>query len=78
MLVLGRSQVEALLDVDILIDVLAVAMADLSAGRASAPDRVAALVPGVAATLPPVTAMRAADAQCRDTAADPPGADRGV
>ncbi|MER7482644.1 ornithine cyclodeaminase family protein [Streptomyces sp. NPDC126510] len=45
MLVLGRSQVEALLDVDILIDALAAAMADLSAGHASAPDRVAALVP---------------------------------
>ncbi|MEU8034740.1 ornithine cyclodeaminase family protein, partial [Streptomyces sp. NPDC049099] len=45
MLVLGRSQVEALLDVDALIDALASAMADLSAGHASAPDRVAALVP---------------------------------
>lgn len=45
MLVLGRSQVEALLDVDALIDALASAMADLSAGRASAPDRIAALVP---------------------------------
>jgi alanine dehydrogenase len=44
-LVLGRSQVEALLDLDALIDALAPAMADLSAGRASAPDRVAALVP---------------------------------
>ncbi|MDT0485386.1 ornithine cyclodeaminase family protein [Streptomyces doebereineriae] len=45
MLVLGRSQVEALLDVDSLIDALAPAMADLTAGRASVPDRVAALVP---------------------------------
>lgn len=45
MLVLGRSQVEALLDVDSLIDALAPAMADLSASRASVPDRVAALVP---------------------------------
>ncbi|HEY3483354.1 MAG TPA: ornithine cyclodeaminase family protein, partial [Streptomyces sp.] len=45
MLVLGRSQVEALLDMDALIDTLAPAMADLSAGRASVPDRVAALVP---------------------------------
>ncbi|WP_405918152.1 ornithine cyclodeaminase family protein [Streptomyces sp. NBC_00728] len=45
MLVLGRSQVEALLDMDALIDALAPAMADLSAGRASVPDRVAALVP---------------------------------
>jgi ornithine cyclodeaminase/alanine dehydrogenase-like protein (mu-crystallin family) len=45
MLVLTRSQVEALLDLDALIDALAPAMADLSAGRASTPDRVAALVP---------------------------------
>jgi alanine dehydrogenase len=45
MLVLNRAQVEALLDLDALIDALASAMADLSAGRASAPDRVAALVP---------------------------------
>ncbi|MFE0193766.1 ornithine cyclodeaminase family protein [Streptomyces sp. NPDC058989] len=45
MLVLGRSQVEALLDMDTLIDGLASAMTDLSAGRASSPDRVAALVP---------------------------------
>ena len=43
--ILNRSQVEALLDVDALIDALASAMADLSAGRASVPDRVAALVP---------------------------------
>lgn len=45
MLVLGRSQIEALLDMDRLIDALASAMTDLSAGRASAPDRVAAAVP---------------------------------
>jgi ornithine cyclodeaminase len=45
MLILNRLQVEALLDVDALIDALASAMADLSAGRASVPDRVAALVP---------------------------------
>ncbi|AZS75946.1 ornithine cyclodeaminase [Streptomyces lydicus] len=45
MLVLGRSQVEALLDLDALIDALASGMTDLSAGRASSPDRVAALVP---------------------------------
>ncbi|MFE9813157.1 ornithine cyclodeaminase family protein [Streptomyces sp. NPDC005548] len=45
MLVLSRSQVEDLLDMDALIDSLAPAMADLSAGRASVPDRVAALVP---------------------------------
>lgn len=45
MLILNRLRVEALIDVDALIDALAPAMADLSAGRASAPDRVAALVP---------------------------------
>jgi ornithine cyclodeaminase len=44
-LVLSRSQVEALVEVDLLIGALASAMADLSAGRASAPDRVAAVVP---------------------------------
>ncbi|MFD8733499.1 ornithine cyclodeaminase family protein [Streptomyces sp. NPDC059618] len=44
MLVLGRSQVESLLSTDALIDALASAMADLSAGRASMPDRVAARV----------------------------------
>lgn len=51
MLVLTRRDVEALLDLDALIDALAAAMADLSAGRASAPDRVAALVPGQEAFL---------------------------
>ena len=45
MLVLSRAQTEALLDIDALIDALASAMADLSAGRASAPDRIGALVP---------------------------------
>ncbi|GAA2477203.1 ornithine cyclodeaminase family protein [Streptomyces gobitricini] len=44
MLVLGRSQVEALLDMDALIDGLGPAMVDLSEGRASVPDRVAAMV----------------------------------
>ena len=42
---LGRAQVEALLELDALIDALAVAMADLSTGAASVPDRNAALVP---------------------------------
>jgi alanine dehydrogenase len=42
---LTGAQVEALLDLDELIDALASAMADLSGGRASAPDRNAALVP---------------------------------
>ncbi|MEE4418118.1 ornithine cyclodeaminase family protein [Streptomyces bugieae] len=55
MLVVGRSEVEALLDMAALIDALASAMADLSAGRASAPDRVAAMVPereGFVAAMP--------------------------
>jgi ornithine cyclodeaminase/alanine dehydrogenase-like protein (mu-crystallin family) len=51
MLVLTRRDVEALLDLDALIGALAPAMADLSAGRASVPDRVAALVPGQGAFL---------------------------
>ncbi|MFJ8583880.1 ornithine cyclodeaminase family protein [Streptomyces sp. NPDC093595] len=45
MLVLGRSQVEQVLDMDALIDGLGPAMVDLSEGRASVPDRVAAVVP---------------------------------
>jgi ornithine cyclodeaminase len=44
MLVLSRQDVEALLDVDALIDALAVAMADLSFGRASVPPRNFAIV----------------------------------
>ncbi|SDC97273.1 ornithine cyclodeaminase [Geodermatophilus telluris] len=47
MLVLTGDEVAALLDLDELIDALAPAMADLSAGRASVPDRVAAVVPAV-------------------------------
>jgi ornithine cyclodeaminase len=43
-LVLSRAEVEELLDVDALIDAVAAAMADLSAGRASAPNRVGAFV----------------------------------
>lgn len=45
MLVLSRADVESLLEPRALIDAVAVAMTDLSAGRASMPDRVAALVP---------------------------------
>jgi alanine dehydrogenase len=45
MLVLTRTDVEALLDMSSLIDALAAAMADLSAGRASVPPRIAAVVP---------------------------------
>src|SRR3954449_7939698 len=44
MLILSRSEVERLLDVDALIEALAAAMTDLSAGRASTPNRVAAAV----------------------------------
>jgi ornithine cyclodeaminase/alanine dehydrogenase-like protein (mu-crystallin family) len=54
-LVLGRADVERLLDLDALVDALADAMADLSAGRASMPPRVAAAVPdadGLLAAMP--------------------------
>ena len=44
MLVLSRSEVEELLDLDALVDALGPAMADLSAGRASVPDRIGARV----------------------------------
>lgn len=44
MLVISRAEVEALLDLDELIDALAAAHADLSAGRASMPTRIAARV----------------------------------
>ena len=42
-LVLSRQDVEALLDLDALVDALAEAFVDLSAGRASMPQRIAAL-----------------------------------
>ena len=45
MLVLSADEVVSLLDLDSLADALQAAMADLSAGRASVPPRVAALVP---------------------------------
>jgi ornithine cyclodeaminase/alanine dehydrogenase-like protein (mu-crystallin family) len=54
-LVLSRSDVEDLLDVDQLVDALAPAMADLSANRASMPPRGAAQVPehdGMLAAMP--------------------------
>jgi alanine dehydrogenase len=51
MLVLSRSEVEGLLDPDRLRETVAKAMADLSAGRASMPQRIAALVPGREALL---------------------------
>jgi len=44
MLILSRSQVEELLDLDALVDAVAAAQADLSAGAASMPPRIAALV----------------------------------
>lgn len=46
MLVLTRSEVEELLDLDKLLDALAAAHAELSAGRASLPPRVAAFAGG--------------------------------
>ena len=55
MLLLSRREVEELLDLDELIDALADAMADLSAGRASVPHRIGALVPereGLLAAMP--------------------------
>src|SRR6266567_3431316 len=44
MLALSRSDVESLLDLDELVDAVASAMVELSAGRASVPPRVAAFV----------------------------------
>jgi ornithine cyclodeaminase len=57
-LLVSRREVEELLDLDTLIDALAGAMADLSAGRASVPDRVGALVgerDGLLAAMPGYT-----------------------
>jgi alanine dehydrogenase len=45
-LFLSAAEVGSLLDLDALADAVQAAMADLSAGRASVPPRVAALVPG--------------------------------
>src|ERR1700736_3716577 len=44
LLVLSRSDVESLLDLDRLVDAVAAAMVDLSADRVSMPPRVAAVV----------------------------------
>src|SRR5436190_24358971 len=55
MLFLSRADVKELLDLDALIDALGDAMADLSAGRASMPDRIGARVPerdGLLAAMP--------------------------
>lgn len=51
MLVLSATEVASLLDLDALADALQTAMVDLSAGQASVPPRVAALVPGQDAML---------------------------
>ncbi|HET7784817.1 MAG TPA: ornithine cyclodeaminase family protein [Myxococcales bacterium] len=45
MIVLSREQVKALLEPDALIDAVASALADVSAGRASVPPRIAAFTP---------------------------------
>ena len=58
MLLLSRREVEELLDLDALIEALAGAMSDLSAGRASVPPRVGALVSerdGMLAAMPGYT-----------------------
>lgn len=63
MLLLSRRDVEELLDVDALIDALAGAMADLSVGRASVPNRVGAQVDdrdGLLAAMPGYTPSAAA------------------
>lgn len=55
MLLLSKDEVEGLLDPDLLREAVAGAMADLSAGRASMPARIAALVPerdGLLAAMP--------------------------
>jgi alanine dehydrogenase len=55
MLVVSGPEVERLLDLDSLLDALATAMADLSSGKASVPERIAALVPerdGLLAAMP--------------------------
>ncbi len=44
MLIVNRSETEALLDLDALRDAVAAAMIDVSTGRASMPPRIAALV----------------------------------
>jgi alanine dehydrogenase len=62
-LLLSQGEVEELLDLDALIDALAGAMADLSAGRASVPHRVGAVVSereGLLAAMPGYTPSAAA------------------
>src|SRR6202165_109927 len=64
MLVLSRTDVVSLLDLDRLVDAVAAAMVDLSAGQASMPQRVAAsvghrnaLLAGIPAFLPSTGAL---------------------
>ena len=45
MIVLGRAEVAALLDPDALVEAVAAALRDLSAGRASVPKRIASFTP---------------------------------
>src|SRR4051794_7740619 len=55
MLILSRREVADLLDLDLLVDAVAAALAELSAGRAGMPPRVGATVPdrgGVLAAMP--------------------------
>ncbi|MGE5327220.1 MAG: ornithine cyclodeaminase family protein [Deltaproteobacteria bacterium] len=55
MLILSRNEVERLIDLERLVDALAVAMAELSAGKVSMPPRIAAYVPehgGLLAAMP--------------------------
>jgi ornithine cyclodeaminase len=63
MLMLSRTEIEALLDLDALIDALATAMANLSAGHASSPNRTAAMVDerdGMLAVMPAYVPANAA------------------
>jgi ornithine cyclodeaminase len=63
MLVLTHREIEALLDLDRLVDALAEAMADLSAGEASLPPRIAARVAqrdGILAAMPAFVPSRGA------------------
>ncbi|HET9754470.1 MAG TPA: hypothetical protein VFP52_15975, partial [Myxococcales bacterium] len=45
MIILSREQVKALLEPDALVDAVAAALLDVSAGRASVPPRIAAFTP---------------------------------
>ena len=71
MLVLSRREVERLLDLDALVEAVASAMADLSAGRASMPGRAAAevgersaLLAVMPAYVPAAGALRPSSCRC--------------